>query len=126
MLAAEAHSVLPAHLMPVDRIEMRWAVSIGSQFALDTWDDTPVAKPPPLDEETAIVVDQINLNAPYRQGSLLRSWYKSGVSSGVIASNLGVSRAGLFVEWTAALTWLRGEFIKSEHPDLLSLLGNFG
>lgn len=125
LLASAANSTLPIDLMPVDRIQQRWAVSVGSALPSDTWDDSPIAKPPPLDEDIAILVDQINLRAPYRQQRVLRAWYKSGVSSSVIADTIGVDRGGLYVEWRAALTWLKYQFMATSHAGLRELLNNF-
>jgi hypothetical protein len=122
MLATAADAKLDVGLMPVDRIEQRWAVSIGAGLPSGAWDDAPASKPPPLDDDMAIVVDQINLHAPPRRRMLLQSWYKSPLPAGTIAQNLNVSRAGLYLEWRAALDYLRIQFLGSRHRGLIQLL----
>lgn len=124
MLAAEACGALRPHqrLLSIDRIEERWAVSIGSGLPCEKWDDSPHTRPTPLDDVTAIIVDQINMNAPKRQRYLLLAWYKSVAQSSLIAEQLEVSRSGLYVEWNAALGYLRHQFLLSKHQDLIDLV----
>jgi hypothetical protein len=122
MLVGASGQQLDTRLLPVDRVQQRWAVSIGSGLPSDEWDDSRVARPPPLDDETAIIVDQININAPPRQAHLLKCWYKTAMSTSQIADAVGVSRSGLFVEYSAALTYLRNTFLRTGHKTLIDLL----
>ena len=122
MLACEAGMKPKYELMSIDHIQKRWAVSIGAGLPREAWDDSPSSKPTPLDDVTAIIVDQINLHAPPRQRHLLHAWYKTPVPSKTIAEMLGVSRSGLYLEWNAALGYLRGAFLRSKHRDLIELV----
>jgi hypothetical protein len=113
---------LDEELMPTDRIMQRWAVSIGSGFATDEWDDRPVSRPPPLDDATAIVVDQSIMKGSPRYSRIVRSWYKTPAPSATIAESLGLSRSGLYLEWRCSLFYFRSRFIGSGHPDLVAML----
>jgi hypothetical protein len=122
MLAASAGAKLDVDLMPVDRIEQRWAVSIGNGLPSTAWDDAPASKPPPLDDDMAIIVDKINLHADPRRRGLLRNWYKTPLPSSTIAHNMNVSQSGLYLEWRAALHYLKLQFMASNHRGLIQLL----
>lgn len=113
---------LDAELMPTDRILQRWAASVGNGLPSDYWDDSPKSRPPPLDEETAIIVDQVVLHAPRRQQVVIRQWYKTSGASSVIAETLGVSRTGLYLEWRAALGYVRNRLAETRNSELLGLL----
>jgi hypothetical protein len=110
------------YLMPVDRILKRWAVSIGNGMPSDTWDDRHECSVPPLDDPTAVIVDQVIMHSPNRIRWLVRRWYKSPDSSTTIAEFLRVSRSGLYLEWRAALGYLRGRFEATCDKTLLSIL----
>jgi hypothetical protein len=97
-------------LVPTDRILRRWAASIGDGQPSDEWQDNPKSRVPPLDDETATIVDQIILGSPPKTGKLVRLWYKSGQPREVIAEAIGVKRSAMFVQHTAALWYLRGRF----------------
>lgn len=123
MLASMVGKQLDVLLLPVDRIELRWAVSIGAGLPnAERYDDTPTARPTPLDDATAIVVDQINLKVPIHFRHLLQLWYRTQLPSGEIAGIIGTSRSGIYLEWRAALNHLRNAFAASGHADLIELL----
>lgn len=109
-------------LAPVDRIMQRWAVSIGQGLPSEEWDDSSRSRPPALDDATAVVVDQIVLKTPMGPQRLIRAWYKTPQSSKVIADSLKLSVGGLYLEWRAALTYLRIKFRESHHADLLRMV----
>lgn len=113
---------LDEELMPTDRVFQRWAVSIGMGMATEEWDDRPVSRPPPLDDATAIVVDQTILRGTSRYRRIVRSWYKTPTPSTTIAESLGLSRAGLYLEWRCSLFYFREEFLRSGHRDLIGML----
>lgn len=113
---------LDADLMPTDRVMQRWAVSVGLGLPTGEWDDAPKAKPPPLDDETATVVDQIIIRGPPRYAQFARRWYKTPIPSLALAEQLGVSRAGLYLEWRCMLFHYKREFEASQHEPLLSIL----
>ena len=67
---------LEPELVPVDRIMLRWAVANGSGLPSDRWDDNPrQSKPPPLDDDTALVVDRLILKCPVKTRTILQKWY---------------------------------------------------
>lgn len=121
LLESASGQKLGVELMPIDRIQERWAVSQGTGFPSERYDETPTARPTPLDDDTAIVVDQINLHAPDRQARLLRLWYRTQLPSSEIAKIFQTSRTGIYLEWRAALTWLRYAFLTSNHRELIRL-----
>lgn len=122
MLAAGAGEQLDYGLMSIDRIEQRWAVSIGAGLPSDAYDDSPSARPSPLDDVTAIIVDQINLKAPAEYAFLLRAWYKSPMPATAIGENLGLNRNDTYRAWKAALSYLRYRFLATNHKDLINLV----
>jgi hypothetical protein len=97
-------------LLPTDRLLRRWAVSIGDGLPSDEWQDNSKSRVPPLDEDTAVKVDQIILRSPERTTRLVRLWYKSNQPAEIIAERVGVSRSAIFVQHKAALSYLRGRF----------------
>lgn len=109
---ATRHNTLDPELVPTDRMMQRWAVSVGSGLPQDVegWDDKPISKPPPLDDETAITVDRIvqQLGEKYRR--LAVSWYKSAKPRQSIAYELAIPRSSMYLEWRAMLWYLRGRF----------------
>lgn len=113
---------LDEELMPTDRVLQRWAVSVGMGLATQEWDDRPVSRPPPLDDATAIVVDQAILRGTPRYRALVRGWYKTPTPSTTIAEALGLSRAGLYLEWRCSLFYFRHEFKQTGHRDLVLML----
>jgi hypothetical protein len=116
---------LDEELMPTDRIMQRWAASIGSGMPESEWDTTPKSKPPVLDDESAMIIDQIVLKAPHRYRTLLLPWYKGNGSSTTIQQKLGVSRHGLYFEWRCSLFYVRQEIRRTGHSDLTNLLDIF-
>lgn len=114
---------LPADLEPTNRILQRWAVSIGLGLPTEDWDDMPKAKPPPLDDSTAIVVDQIIVRSPPLTYRLIRDWYKRPTPTPTMARNRGIALKSLYKMHQIALNYLRHKFEFSGHPDLVKLLG---
>lgn len=114
---------LDPDLMPVNRIMQRWAASVGMGLPNDECE--PVSRPPPLDDSSAIVVDQIVNRSPVRYRRLILPWYKGDGSSTTIAENLGVNRSGLYFEWRCSLFYVRQEIRRSGHKDLTAMLDIF-
>jgi hypothetical protein len=114
---------LDMDLLATDRVLQRWASSVGTDLPVEDWDIPPIAKLPPLDDETAIVVDQIILRSPMRVRRLVIPWYKGKGSSTTIAEKLGIGTwDALHWEWRVTLKWLREQFMNSEHMDLIILV----
>lgn len=101
---------LDPRLVPTDRILRRWARSIGSGLPSDQWQENPRAQVPPLDDDTATVVDQIVLKSPPKVRTLVKLWYKTEQPREAIAQRLGVSRSAVYLHHRAALWLLRDQF----------------
>lgn len=114
-------SQLDLELIPTHRVMERWAVSVGDGLS-DKWDDSRKSRMSPLDDATAIVVDQVILRAPPRYQAMARQWYCGTGSSTTIAERLGVTRHGLYFEWRCTLRYFGAQFYATGHPELASLL----
>jgi len=138
---------LAPRLKPVDRICQRWAVSIGDGLPNWAWDMPTKSRPPPLDDDTAIVVDQIIMKrcAPASR-RLLVKWYRSDAPVSAIADqmisewhsrkkrsrltnwrgrivdelkeSLQMTENGVILCWNLTLDELRNRFEESKHPAL--------
>jgi DNA-directed RNA polymerase specialized sigma24 family protein len=101
---------LDARLVPTDRILRRWARSVGSGLPSEQWQESPKAQVPPLDDDTATIVDQLILKSPPKVRLLVKLWYKTDQARETIGARLGVSRSAVFLHHTAALWYLRDRF----------------
>lgn len=103
---------LDPELAPTDMIMQRWAVSVGDGMPTEgEWNDEPQAKVPPLDDETAIIVDRLIMHQLLpRQRKFAFRWWKSRLPREVIAEELGLSRTSLTLERRSLLWYLRGLF----------------
>lgn len=118
-------SGLPPDLLRVDRILQRWAVSVGSGLPTEVWDDTLVARPPPLDDECAVLVDRVVVGLPRRGRKLVDLWYrKPGVPGKMIAKRLNCSEDGLDTVFRAVLGETRKRLIVLENRTLIGLLSS--
>jgi len=123
LLEEGAGGVLPKELLPVDRILQRWDVSIGTGLPSEAWDDNPrTSKPPPLDDDTATVVDQIILKLPKRTNQVIVAWYRTPQPTEVIARKLNMSARSLENGLKVCLNFTRWRFEESKHRGLLKLL----
>lgn len=122
MLGRATTGVIPVELIPVDRILQRWDVSVGTGLPSESWDDNPKAKPPPLDDDTAIVVDQIVQHSPPKTRQVTIAWYRTPQPTRVIAGELGMSERSLETARNLALNYLKWRFEESNNLTLLRLL----
>jgi hypothetical protein len=113
---------LSADLLPTHRILQRWAVSIGSGLPGEAWDDSRRSNVPPLDDLTAMIVDQIHCHRPAPTRNLIRQWYLGCGNAKLIALSLLVSRRTVYRRIGEALVEYRQEFYRSRHRDLVALL----
>lgn len=104
---------LDADLIVVDQILRRWAVSIGSGMPIDEAESCTRSKPPPLDDERAIITDQLILRAPLLIAEILRLWYKTPLSLKGVAKRLGIKAEHVVVRWRGSLRWLRQKLVDS-------------
>lgn len=104
---------LPAELLGTDRILQRWAVSVGDGLYDVPWEDVPRNRVPVLDDQTAIVVDQLYLRSPGSTQVLVALWYRTPLTEGDIAKRLHIHRDTLHVRWNSALWYFRARFESS-------------
>lgn len=109
-------------LVAVDRILQRWVVSIAGGLASEVWDDTPAARPPPLDEECAVIIDQMVLHAPKRKRRVINCWYRKPWPTRLIARKLAVSERGLYLELRASLDYIRLQILATDQRTLKEML----
>jgi hypothetical protein len=101
---------LDPQLAIVDEMLQRWAASVGTGLPIDPekYDPPNKARPEPLDDETAVIVDRLVMRAPKPFPRLINDWYRSQYPREVIAHRIGVSRSALYVEHRSALWYLKG------------------
>lgn len=112
----------PVEFATTDRICQRWAVSVGMGVQSDKWQDEVRSRPPPLDDDMAIVVDQIILRLPESTKRVVVKWYRTDLPNSVIAKQLNLSPPNLIVAWHLSLNFLQHKFIGSGHKGLLAAL----
>lgn len=122
MLGEATTGVLDVELIPVDRIMQRWAVANGNGLPSDEWDDNPKARPPPLDDDTCILVDDIILRSPPRTQRVIVHWYCKPLPTREIARLMGMSPRSLEKAWGLSLNFLRWKFENTRNLTLLRLL----
>lgn len=122
LLGEAVTGALPVELITTDRILQRWVVAGGSGLPTHIWDDTRQAKPPPLDDESAIIVERIVNKCPPRTKRLLRAWYLTPSPTKIIARNMGMSPRSLERGWAVCLGFVRFKIEQTKHPTLIRLL----
>lgn len=114
--------ILEPELVPVDRILQRWAVAIGHGLPTEAWDDRRKSLPPPLDDELAVIVDQLVLRSPGKTKRIIFAWYKSPVPVASLAKSLSMSRQSLYVAWRLSLNYMRWRFESAGNKALARIL----
>lgn len=115
------HHYLADALVPTDRILTRWAKSVGDGLYDAAWDEVPYNRAPELDDQTAIVVDQLVLRAPEQTRKLVEMWYRTTIPCRVIAQRLRCDETALTVRWNAALYHFKSHFESSPLSTLRKL-----
>lgn len=113
---------LPAELFTTDRVLKRWAVSVGTGLPEDKWDDTRKARLSPLDDATAIVVDQIVCSSPEQTKKLLVLWYKTPHPVSEIARRLKMRHESTYRGHAVVLHYQKWRFLGSRHADLIAMV----
>lgn len=121
-LGRAAEVIVPIQYATTDRICQRWAVSIGMGLPTEKWQDGAVSRPPPLDDPTAIVVDQLILKSPSRTQRLIRGWYCTTLAQPVLAQQFNLTERTLVTAWQLSLHFLQHRFSESGYKPLLALL----
>jgi DNA-directed RNA polymerase specialized sigma24 family protein len=116
------HTYCPAEFATTDRICQRWAVSVGLGVQSDKWQDSARSRPPPLDDDMAIIVDQIILKLPEKTKRVVVKWYRTDLPNGTIAEQLRLTPENLIVAWHLSLNFLQHKFVGSGHKGLLAAL----
>ncbi len=105
-------------LKATDWILHRWAASTGDGLHDAPWEDVPQSRVPVLNDQTAIVVDQLVMRSPDKTKRLIGYWYRTPLPKTVIAQKIGVDRDTIYVRWNAALWYFRDRFVSSPLSDL--------
>lgn len=110
---ASPHGLDPI-LVPTDRLLERWAVSQGSDEFLVAYYEIPQrSRPPPLDDETSIIVDKIVLSQPFQTREFAKRWYfRPGEPLSGLARALGLHRDTVLMRWRSTLWALRRSFLE--------------
>jgi hypothetical protein len=122
MLGQATTGVIPQELLTTDRIMQRWTVANGTGLPAERWDDSRVARVPPLDDDTATVVDQIVLRLPPKTHRVVDLWYTKPLPTAEIARIVRMSPRSLEKSWVLSLYFLKYKFEGSNHLTLLKLL----
>lgn len=121
-LGRAADTVVPLEYATTDRVLQRWAVSIGMGLPTQLWQDGMVSRPPPLNDDTAIVVDQLILKSPEKTKRLVRAWYCTSMAQPALADRFNLTERTLITAWLLSLHFLRYRFSESQHKPLLALM----
>ena len=121
-LGRSADNICPPEYATTDRVCARWAVSIGMGLPTQKWQDGAASRPPPLDDPTAIVVDQLILRSPDKTKRLIRGWYCTTLAQPALAAQLNLTECTLITAWLLSLHFLQYRFAESKHKPLLALL----
>jgi hypothetical protein len=110
-------------LATTDRVIQRWAVSVGTGLECDIDMEVPLrSRPPPLDDDTAIIVDQIIMKCPPKTQAVIVKWYRTDLPNSVIAQQLRLSPSTLVTAWHLSLNFLQYRFVQTGHKGLLAML----
>jgi hypothetical protein len=107
-----------SELKAIDWIFRRWAASVGDGLYDAPWEEVQISRVPPLNDHTAIVVDQMVMRSGDKTKKLMSFWYRTALPKTVIAQRIGVSRDGVYLRWNAALWYFRDRFITCPLSDL--------
>lgn len=122
MLGEVTDGALPEPLKPADRIMQRWDTAHRGGYPIDE-DKDPISRPPALDDDTAMVVDDIiNHDTPPASRKILVAWYRSDLPTYKLADKLGVTPRSLTKQHQLALHFLKFRFECSNNLTLLRLL----
>lgn len=107
-------SGLPSQLLGTHRVLQRWAATVGDGTTDLAWQELVRARMPPLDDQCAIVVDQLILRAPTDHRRLAELWYRRPDNDTAdVARALCVRKADVPIYWHSALRYFRDRFTQS-------------
>lgn len=122
MLGETVVGTIPVELMTTNRIMERWSEACGNGLPTDAWDDQRRSRPPPLDDDSAYVIDTLVLSLPPRTKKLVNCWYRRPLPTVEIAKELGMSRRSLEKALHVSLNFIKWKIERTKHPTLLKLL----
>jgi hypothetical protein len=122
MLGQATTGVIPTELLTTHRIMERWAVADGSGLPTERWDDTRTARPPPLDDDSAYIIDRILFETPKRSASILRDWHKKPYTTAMLAERHGMSPRSFEKAYLVALEFMKWRIEGSKHVTLTRLI----
>jgi hypothetical protein len=112
---------LPPELIPVDRIMQRWDTAHRGGYPMET-DKDPISRPPALDDQTTIVVDDIVRVTPPLSRRIIMLWYRSETPNYLIARQLNCTPESLNEQYKLVLYFLRYRMVETGHLTLARLL----
>lgn len=113
----------PAEFATTDRVCQRWASSVGMGVQSDKWQDCELrSKAPPLDDDVAIVVDQVIMKLPERTKRVIVKWYRTDLPNITIAQQLNLTPGTLVTAWHISLNFLLHKLLNTNHKGVLALL----
>jgi len=123
----EETSVFEKELLGTDRCLQRWAVSVSGGVQCELWDESGVARPPPLDEECAYLVDRIVLSLARKHNRAITRWYRSPASTLQIAQGFFGkygTREQLYGLMDRALRRVKAKGMLQTNAAIISILGS--
>lgn len=116
-------AAVPPEFATTDRVLQRWATSVGMGLQSDKWQDVELkSKAPPLDDHTAIIVDQIIMKSPPKTKAVIVKWYRTDLPGSAIARQLNLTPATLLTAWKMSLLFTQKRFMDSNDRSLLAML----
>lgn len=122
MLGQATTGTIPVLLIPTDRILQRWDVSNGTGLPTSRWSDHRISRPPPLDDDTATIVDQLVLHAPVLKRRLLYAWYHTSATPLDLAADLGLTPREVKQQLIISLGYMSLKFKENPNITLRRLL----
>lgn len=111
--------ILEPELEPVDRVLQRWWSSVGSGLPNPDVDPPADSPPPPLDNDCAIVMDQIVCQCPGKTRRFIRLWYTTAIPCQRIGQLMGLTDdRSLHLGWRVTLLFVHWRILESDHPEL--------
>lgn len=110
--AITRHNTLDRRFRPTARYLERWAVGQGSGLVMspEDADGLPESRATPLPLDESVVADLTILHSPPDFRRMVFMWFRSPKPPEVIAQELGISRAAVYVELKVVLAYFLGRF----------------
>lgn len=122
MLGETVTGVIPREFLTTDRIMLRWAEANGSGLPSERWDDSRRERPTPLDDHSALVIDEIVRKCPKTTERIIVGWYCTPLPTAAIARKLGMTKRSLEKAHVLTLNFMKWKIENTNHLTLLKLL----